>query len=255
MLGNRRLVRSVLTEIILALDMTTTNARPVMPIRGIQLIPGTCAGQDLVSAQNAILDASYLAGAGRYAATKFTDPPFNMFFHPILQNGHDVAQVYQRILTVHQGASNRINVFCQDKYNRCTSSDNQTKVVPAYSVQFPRQHQAPEIILCAKGLALPRDPEPCSDYPGGITLGWLMVHVMTTLSLISGSLPPISDVEIETARKVTERVARKQDTMRDSNAYSYLASWAWALGLGGVPRNQRQMCLENAQKGYLDKML
>ena len=255
MLGNRPAFRSVLVVIILALTLTTAIARPVTPIRGIQIIPETCTGGDLISAQNAILDASYLAGAARYAAARFIDPPFNMFFNPTVQNGFDVAQVYQRILAAQQGASNRINVYCQDIYNRCTSSDNETNVIPAYSVQYPQKHRAPHIILCAKGLALPRDPDPCTDYPGGISLGWLMVHVMTGLSVISGSEPPINDLEIDTARKVMERVVIGQDTMKDANAYSYLGSWAWALGLGGPPWNQRQTCLENAEKGYFDEIL
>ena len=239
---------------IFALTLTTANAEPITTTRGIQIIPGTCQGEDLLSAQNAILDASYLAGAGRYAAAKFTNPPFNMFFDPTMQNSFDVAQVYQRILNAQQGTSNRINVFCRDKYNRCSSRDNQSAVVPAYSVQFPRKHQAPEIILCAKGLALPRNPEPCSDYPGGISLGWMMVHVMTSLTLISGSHPPINDSEIDTARKVMERVVIGQGTLGDANAYSYLGTWAWALGLGGPPWTRRQKCLENAERGYFDEM-
>lgn len=239
---------------ILALTLTMANAKPITANRGIQIMPGTCQGEDLLNAQNAILDASYLAGAGRYAAARFTDPPFNMFFDPTVQNSFDVAQVYRRILAAQQGATNRIGVFCRDIYNRCSSSDNQSSVVPAYSVQFPQKHRSPQIILCAKGLALPRDPEPCSDYPGGISLGWLMVHVMTSLSLISGSEPPINDVDIVTARKVMERVVIGQDTMGDANAYSYLGTWAWALGLGGPPWNRRQTCLENAEKGYFDAM-
>ena len=255
MLESRSIFRWVLEVLILALTLTKTHARSVTRIRGIQIIPGTCTGKELLAAQNAILDASYYAGAGRYAAVRFLDPPFNMFFHPILQNGYDVAQVYWRILEAQQGTSSRINVYCEDKYNRCTTAVNQTKVVPAYSVQFPQKHRAPEIILCAQGLALPRDPDPCTDYPGGISLGWLMVHVMTGLSLISGSHPPISDLEIDTAREVMHRVMIGQDTMRDSNAYSYLGTWAWALGLGGPPWNRRQKCLENADKGYFDEMV
>ena len=246
--------RLVPIVIILSLTLTLANAKPITPIRGIQIIPGTCQGEDLISVQNAILDVGYLAGAGRYAAARFIDPPFNMFFDPTVQNSFDVVQVYQRILAAQQGASNRIGVFCQDIYNRCSSSDNQSKVVPAYSVQFPQKHRAPQIILCAKGLALPRAPEPCSDYPGGISLGWLMVHVMTGLSLISGSQPPINDLEIDTARKVMQRVVIGQDTMGDANAYSYLATWAWALGLGGPPWNRRHTCLENSQQGYFDVM-
>ena len=254
MLGNRPPFRSGLIVIILALALTRANARPVTSIRGIQIVPGTCTGDDLVSAQNAILDAGSFASAGRYAAARFTDPPFNMFFSARMQDGFDVAQVYQRILDAQQGNSNRINVFCLDKYNRCDSSNNQTQVVPAYSAQFPQKHRAPEIILCAKGLALPRDPDPCTAYPGGVSLGWLMVHVMTGLSLISGSQPRINDQTIDTARKVMERVVIGQDTMGDANAYSYLGTWAWALGLGGPPWNRRQTCLENAEQGYFDDM-
>ncbi|KAL8793900.1 MAG: hypothetical protein Q9195_003519 [Heterodermia aff. obscurata] len=255
MLENRLPFRSVLIVTVLALTLATATARPTTPVRGLQIIPGTCTGEDLVSAQNAILDASYLAGAGRYAAAKFVDPPFNMFFDATMQNGFDVAQVYQRILAAQQGKGNRISVFCQDIYNRCNSSQNQTDVVPAYSVQTPEKHRAPQIILCAQGLALPRDLEPCTDYPGGISLGWLMVHVMTGLSLISGSHPPINDLEIDTARKVMQRVVIGQDTMADANAYSYLGTWAWALGMGGPPWDRRRMCLDNAQKGYFDEMI
>lgn len=38
--------------------------------RGIQIIPGKCTGPQLTAMKNAILDASYLAGAGINAAAR-----------------------------------------------------------------------------------------------------------------------------------------------------------------------------------------
>ena len=46
--------------------------------RGNQFIQTTCSSSDLQAVENAILGASYLAGAGLNAAKKFSDLPFGI---------------------------------------------------------------------------------------------------------------------------------------------------------------------------------
>lgn len=223
--------------------------------RGIQVMPGTCEGKDLVAAESAIIDASRLASAGHYAAASYSKPPFIMFFDPTRENSYTVAAVFQRMIHAEQGLSSLIRVSCLDTYNRCNSSRKSGQIMPAYSVQIRNQHHAPEIVMCSAGLALPRDAEPCTEYPGGVSLGWLMVHLMSGLSLISGSQSKISDTKTGTAREVMDQVLMGNETIGNANAYGYLGVWSWALGLGGSPWNRRQTCLENARKGDPDATL
>lgn len=222
---------------------------------GIQVMLGTCKSEDLNIAESAIIDASRLASAGHYAATSYNKPPFNMFFDPTRENSYIVAAVFQRIIHAQQGLSSLIRVSCLDTYNRCNSSKKPQNIMPAYSVQFPNQHHAPEIVMCSAGLELPRDAEPCTEYPGGISLGWLMVHLMSSLSLISGSQLKINDTKTSTAREVMDQVLMGNETIGNANAYGYLGVWSWALGLGGSPWYRRQTCLENARKGNPDATL
>ena len=242
----------VLLSFILHFAISTAQQTPS---RGIQIIPNTCLGKDLFATENAILDASYLASAGMNAAASWRGPPFSMFFDPTRRNSHTVYGIFQRIMRAQQGSGGHIGVTCQDLFNHCNSSINSTKITPAYSVQYPSQHRMPQIIMCPAGLALPRDPEPCSENPGGISLGWLMVHVMVHLSVISGSALKINGLGNGTAREVTERVLMGKETIGNASAYAYLGDWSWACGLGGPPWNQQRQCLENLRHGNRDASL
>ena len=235
----------------------TTDAARV-PFGGIKVVPDTCVGDDLKATQNAILDAGYLAKAGMIAAASWMKPPFSMFFDSTRWNSHKVHGVYQRIMRAEQGSGGHIGVTCKDSYNRCNSTTNLGGITPAYSVQWTTEHRMPQIILCPAGLALPRDPEPCSAYPSGITLGWLMVHMMVHLKVISGPMLTIEDVGTGTARDVTDRVLFGQETIGRASAYAYLGGWSAAVGLGGPrrpPWNQKRTCFENLRKGNRDARL
>lgn len=222
---------------------------------GIRVIPNTCAGEDLTAAENAISDASYLAKAGMKAAASWTQPPFSMFFDQTQWTSHVVYGVLYRVMRAQEGGGVGVGVTCQDFYGRCNSTAKTTQITPAYSVQYPGQHRMPQIIMCPAGLALPRDPEPCTEYPGGITLGWLMVHMMVHLKVISGSRLTVNDTGTGIAREVTEMVLMGQDTIGKASAYAYLGGWSCAVGLGGPrrpPKHQRTTCLENLRKGDRD---
>lgn len=71
------------------------------------------------------------------------------------------------------------------------------------------------------GLALPLDPEPCSEYPSEITLGWLMGHMRVHLKEISGPMLTIDDLGNGTARDGTASVSFGQETIGRANAYAY----------------------------------
>ena len=234
---------------LLILTQKSVDARSKNRLRGVQVIPGKCEGTDRRAAEGAILDASYIASAGYSAAINYQNPPFSMFFDSTPENSHTVANIYQRIMYAEQGKSNLIGVTCQDTYNRCNSSRRPEKILAAYSVQFSGQHRAPQVVMCPSGLALQRAPEPCASNPGGISLGWLMVHSMTSLNMISGTGLNISDSINDTAGDVMENVLMGQETINDANAYSYLAAWSWAVGLGGPPWNGKLKCLDNLHKG------
>ena len=222
---------------------------------GIRIFPNTCAGEDLTAAENAISDASYLARAGMKAAASWAQPPFSMFFDPIQWTGHVVYGVLHRVMRAQEGGAG-IGVTCQDFYGRCNTTAKAIK--PAYSVQYSSREHMPQIVMCPAGLALPRDPEPCSEYPGGITLGWLMVHMMVHLKVVSGSRLIINDTGTSSAREVSEMVLMGQDTIVKASAYAHLGGWSYAVGLGG-PRGpseyRRKACLENLRKGDRDAML
>ena len=79
--------------------------------------------------------------------------------------------------------------------------------------EISSQNHMPQIIMCPVGLALPRVPELCTKYPGGITLDWLMVHMMVHLKVISDSRLASNDTETGTAREVTELVLLGPDTV------------------------------------------
>lgn len=215
--------------------------------RGIQIIPGKCTGDQLTAMQNAILDASYLAGAGLNAAAKFTELPFRYFFKDDIATANTVAGVFRRIQGSQQGQGNLIGATCEDVYNGCGTGES---VQPAYSAQA--LNRAPIIVFCPTGLALARNPVPCTKNPGSISLGWLMLHEMTHIYNIAGPGLDVYDKTGETARDVNDALDDGIETTTDANSYAFLGSMAWDLGLGGPPWNQQKICLQNFPKGNFD---
>ena len=218
--------------------------------RGINVVTdsaGECTPDQVITLRAAILDASYLAGAALNAAANFTDLPFRYFFESDLQTANTVAGVYRRIQRSQQGRGNLIFVACVDIYNVCETG---AIVRPGYAAL--RDNDTPVIVICPSGLALSRNPVPCTQNPGSISLGWLLLHEMTHVSFISGPGLKVIDTEAETARDIQDDLDDGHNTTLDANAYAYLGTYAWDLGLGGPPWNQQKTCLENFSKGQFD---
>ncbi|KAL8693297.1 MAG: hypothetical protein Q9218_001857 [Villophora microphyllina] len=221
------------------------------PIRGIQILKQTCSSKDITTVENATVDASYLAGAGLAAAQNFTDLPFKFFFPGDSGSAIEVARVYHRIQRLQQEKGPLIFVGCRDDYHRCNASKNPFRS-PGYSAQFPTQHRSPHIIMCPLGLALNRNPTPCTRTPGGIFLGSMMLRLLIYLHAVSGFGIPPELGNSETAAKIGAMVSKGQNTTHDANALAFLGSWSWDLGLGGPPWNQQQTCLGEFAKGTFD---
>ncbi|MCJ1230424.1 hypothetical protein MMC12_007098 [Toensbergia leucococca] len=243
-----------------ALNLTwAINTRPASlkprqfaPKRGIQFLPGECKGPDIQTMKNAILDASYLASAGINAAASFADPPFNYFFNPSLETSTTVAGVLHRVISSQLGNSQLIGVSCNDTWSHCGKSTGRNSFTGAYTVQDPMLNRAPVIILCPTALALPRNPTPCTVPPGTITLGWTMLEQLVQIYSISGPGLDVRQLARLTAADVGNSVKAGEDTTMDARAYSYLGSWAWDLGLGGPPWDQRILCLRNFNAGLFN---
>ncbi|MCJ1234298.1 hypothetical protein MMC14_002257 [Varicellaria rhodocarpa] len=214
-------------------------------LRGLRILQDYCVGNDMATVYNAVLDAGYLAGAGINAATSFREVPFSYFFKHDIITSNKVASLYNRVILAQRGSGTLIGVSCSDTYKHC--DDNDKSITPSYSIQPPGQ--APIIVLCPLGMALPRNPVPCTQFPSIISLGWIMLHSLVHVKSISGADEDISldvlDQTGDTARDVGNAVGRGQDTTTDAKAYSYLGSYSWDLGLGGPPWNQQKVCLKN----------
>lgn len=216
--------------------------------RGTTVIPGKCTGDSLTAVKTSILDASYLAGAGLNAAANFTELPFRYFFKGDIATSNTVAGVYNRVISSQLGNGELVGVTCEDVFNRCSTG---AIVNPGYAAQTPGR--APIIVICPFAFTLPRNPTPCSTKkPGTISLGYLMLHEMTHIASISGPDLDIKDRTGETARDVQDHLDDGGDTTLDANAYAYLGSWSWDMGLGGPPWNQQLTCLENFKTGQFD---
>ncbi len=136
--------------------------------RGIQIIPGKCTGPQLTAMKNAILDASYLAGAGINAAADFDNVPFSYFFKSDYATGNTVAGVLQRVMHSQQGQGDLIGATCEDVYSYCSPNG---RAQPAYSVQAPGTGTAAIIVVCPLGLSLKRNLVRCTANPSAISLG------------------------------------------------------------------------------------
>lgn len=218
--------------------------------RGIQIIGNTCTRSEVEVVENAILDASYLAGAGLAAAKNYSSLPFKFFFPNDIDAAGTVAGVYRRVQGAQRGNGPLIFVGCQDDYHRCNVSTN-----PGYTVQFRSQHRSPHIIICPLGLALERSPTPCTRNPGGIFLGWLMLRLIVSLRSISGFGITNGDGRTETAAQIGAMVAKGSRTTHDPNAIAFLGSWSWDMGLGGPPWNEQETCLDKFSDGTFDASL
>ena len=198
------------------------------PSSGLFIYPGTCGTQDQATLETAIGDAGLLAGAGLNAAANFSEMPFRYFFKDDAATANIVGGVLQRVQQAVSGQGPRIIATCWDKYKYCKTGD---LVAGAYVVQ-ERGH-APVVVFCL--FSLRRNPTPCTQRPGAISLGSQMLHELTHIDSISGFAEGdgILDISGETAREVNDDLDDGVDTTRDANAYAHLGSWAWDLGLGG----------------------
>lgn len=149
--------------------------------KGIQIIPGQCQGDALTTIQNAILDASYLAGAGLSGASSFTSPPFSCFFQPDQEVANSVAGFLVRVQQSQLSNGQLIGATCEDVYNRCgplRSKANGDSGI-AYLAQDKNGRYAPIIVVCPAGLLLPRNLVLCTADPGAQSLGGSILHEMT----------------------------------------------------------------------------
>ena len=224
---------------------STSNRLVDRQLSGLRILREYCVGSDMAKVYNAVLDASYLAGAGINAATSFSEVPFSYFFKSDIITSNKVASLYDRVIQAQRGSGALIGISCTDSLRHCDNSDK--SITPSYSMQPPGQ--APIIVLCSLTMALPRNPVPCTQLPGLVSLGWIMLHSLVHIKSISGADEDISldvlDQTGDTARDVGNAVRRGQDTTTDAKAYSYLGSYSWDLGLGGPPWNQQKVCLKN----------
>jgi len=218
---------------------------------GVQLVPGHCIPADAAKVSTGMLHASYLAGAALNAASKFSQLPFNFFFPGNQVTANIVAGVMTRVIQAQQGQGPHILVTCRDIRTKCVR--NHLKVIHGYLVHghFP----TPIMVLCPGGLALPFNPPPCSTAPGTFSIGQLILHELTHDPAISGPGLKIDDAfpEVQDAGEVGVAVRQGRDTTNIANAYSFLGSWAWDLGLGGQPWNEQKTCLERFSTGLFNE--
>ena len=222
---------------------------PQFPIpSGLQLLPGHCTSAEAAKASTGMLHASYLAGAALNAASNFSDLPFSFFFPGNQVTANIVAGVMTRVIQAQLGQGPQIFVTCQDLLTRCVR--NRHKVILGYLVQY--RSSPATIVLCPTGLALPFNPPPCSAAPGTISIGTVVLHEMAHAPAIAGTGLTVDDA-FQDAAEVGVAVRSGKDTTTDANAYAFLGSWAWDLGLGGQPWNEQKTCLERFSTGHFNE--
>ena len=226
---------------------STIQKRQVQPpSSGIWIQPGSCKDQDQIALENAILDASYLAGAGLHAASNFSNPPFSYFFKDDPATANAVASVYNGVQSAQTGGGPLIIASCEDTEHVCEEGPL------AYAAQYNHfQNKPPTIVFCPESLTLPRNPTPCTQNPGGDSLGSVMLHEMSHIWSISGT-DKVQDVTGESAHDVNNALVNGVDTTTDAQAFALLGSWAWDMGLGGPPWNEQITCLDRFSQGQFD---
>ncbi|KAL6720825.1 hypothetical protein ACLMJK_002750 [Lecanora helva] len=197
--------------------------------------------------RHAIADASYLAGAGLNAATDFSSLPFTYFFEGNVDTANIVAKILRRVQRAQLGHTDLIGATCEDVQNRCRDGDT---TIPSYSIQ--ERDRAPVIVFCPTALKLRRNTRPCTNAPGAITLGWVMLFELVQLYYISGPTVDVEGVASQSASDVNEGLLAGLDATLDANAYAYLGDWAWDLGFGGPPWDKEETCMQNFAKGHFD---
>ena len=221
--------------------------RGYRPIRGTRIIESTCPGADLTIAQQALGESYTLARAGLDATASFSLPPFNTFFPPTLEAANTVAGVYRRVLHSLSSTSSRIDVICQDKFQRCKITDSLVPLggSPSYTAETAMGNRPALMVLCPLALKLSPTPRPCSRRPGGIYLGWAVLQAMVSISSISGSGLAIRDTSNNvTAAAVMTALAGGQNTTTSAAAYAHLGTWAREVGLGASLRQHQRSCVE-----------
>lgn len=204
---------------------------------------GGCDAAGLQTMSNAIFQAGLLAQAGLNAAANFSAPPFSFFFKPDPATANKVASVLTAALNSANGNGDLTAVSCVDTVvtpNYCAiHTDNAAYVATSNGLHFPT------IVVCPDSMGWPLNGVPCQPTvkPGVISIGWLMLHEMVHVAD-----PAIGDAEGYSARAVRVNLLKGIDSTKDANAYAYLGSFAWDLGLGGPPYVLRRCVLHTLGK-------
>lgn len=207
-------------------------------------------GEQLTAMKTAIMDANFLATAAINAAANFTSPPFNYFFKGDVETSKIVTQALQQVQSALQKKGPLVKVTCTDRYRQCRRSI--TSLILGYNRHAPPAYDQSEIILCALGLGLSRNPQPCTENPGAASLGNIFLHEMMHVRQISPPGLNIDDLPGRTARSVNEALKAERNTTLDGKAYGFMGSMAWDMGLGGKLTKERVTCLQNFENGKFD---
>ena len=195
------------------------------PQGGITIMPGKCSGGALTAMQNAILDSSYLAGAGLATASNFTADPFAYFFKSDISTANTVADIFHRVQERQLGQGGPIQATCEDVYNQC-GTFNDREMEMAYAAIGSDPSIAPIIVFCPWTLTMARNPIPCTQNPGAgaFSLGALMLHEIVHAASFTGSGYNITDQTRGKARDINQALESGIDTTTAVSAYMQLGS-------------------------------